>query len=417
MVNPKGKRMQRVKQGKKLYTTEKSRMATLRRMWLKHDRAARGRLCEHEDNMLRLKMKREAKRDSGVAYRMAVEAEATILEESAQQYHPRKGAWQHAAPATQGFDEDKLAAAVRFAEINEIDWSTDLHEQLTKSNAFEGPPQNKVLGPLLPRGPSTGVVVKGGKIVAQWGDPERVDVTFSCSKSYIATCYGLAYDEGLIRDMDEPVSVSLPEVVEFNNSPRHKTITWRNLLELTSEWEGELWGKTEVIDRNRVVGIETRANQHLPQQPAREKGEHRSLRAPGTWYEYNDVRVNLAAYALLELTRNTLPSMLAEDVMNPIGASDTWRWHGYHSSWCEIDGEKVQSVSGGAHWGGGMHISSLDHARFGLLMARGGVWEGQRLLSDEWVEMAASSSKCNPDYGGCSRSAAAVCMALFDSVC
>ena len=38
----------------------------------------------------------------------------------------------------------------------------------------------------------------------------------------------------------------------------------------------------------------------------------------------------------------------------------------------DVDGRRVQSVSGGAHWGGGMLISARDQARLGLLMARRG---------------------------------------------
>jgi hypothetical protein len=51
--------------------------------------------------------------------------------------------------------------------------------------------------------------------------------------------------------------------------------------------------------------------------------------------------------------------------MDPIGASTTWRWHGYENSWIELDGRRVQSVSGGGHFGGGMFISAWDLARFG----------------------------------------------------
>ena len=61
--------------------------------------------------------------------------------------------------------------------------------------------------------------------------------------------------------------------------------------------------------------------------------------------------------------------------MEPIGASSTWRWYGYENSWVDIDGQKVQSVSGGGHWGGGMFINSYDMARFGYLFLRNGKWK------------------------------------------
>ena len=44
--------------------------------------------------------------------------------------------------------------------------------------------------------------------------------------------------------------------------------------------------------------------------------------------------------------------------MDEIGASNTWRWYGYENSYVVIDGQIVQSVSGGGHWGGGMFINA-----------------------------------------------------------
>ena len=85
--------------------------------------------------------------------------------------------------------------------------------------------------------------------------------------------------------------------------------------------------------------------------------------------------------------------------MDPIGASNTWRWHGYENSWVELDGVRMQSVAGGAHWGGGMWISSRDQARFGLLTLRNGAWKGRQLLASEWVKQARTPTSVQPTYG------------------
>ena len=85
--------------------------------------------------------------------------------------------------------------------------------------------------------------------------------------------------------------------------------------------------------------------------------------------------------------------------MDPIGASNSWRWHGYRNSWVTIDGQMINSVSGGGHWGGGMHISALDQARFGYLTLHKGRWGDQQVLSDEWLTMAESPGEANPRYG------------------
>jgi CubicO group peptidase (beta-lactamase class C family) len=85
--------------------------------------------------------------------------------------------------------------------------------------------------------------------------------------------------------------------------------------------------------------------------------------------------------------------------MDPIGASPTWRWFGYDNSFVLVDGLNIQSVSGGGHNGGGLFINTLDQARFGLLFARNGNWDGSRLISEEWIEMAVAPSPAQPSYG------------------
>ena len=99
------------------------------------------------------------------------------------------------------------------------------------------------------------------------------------------------------------------------------------------------------------------------------------------------MRVNVLAYALMQVFRRPLPEVLRERIMDPIGASDRWEWHGYgpHST-AEIDGRAMESVSGGAHWGGGMFIPTTDHARVGLLMANRGRWGDWQLLPETWVD-------------------------------
>ena len=129
------------------------------------------------------------------------------------------------------------------------------------------------------------------------------------------------------------------------------------------------------------------------------KGTARPLQAPGSYWEYNDVRVNRLALALLRLWRRPLPEVFREFVMAPIGASPDWEWHGYHNSYVEIDGVPMQSVSGGSHWGGGVFIHAQDQARIGLLVLRGGLWAGRRILSEEWIARLREPCPLYPQYG------------------
>jgi CubicO group peptidase (beta-lactamase class C family) len=295
--------------------------------------------------------------------------------------------WRRLDPAEAGVDPVRLREAASLAETRETPWGRDIGAVLA-AGFFEKPPHNEVLGPTRPRGAPNGLVLRHGAIVAEWGDTTRADMTFSVAKSYLSLLAGLAFDRGLIPDLDEPVArrVSDPAFA----GPRHERITWRHLLQQTSEWEGTLFGKAELIDRNRDLAVEGQGSL---------KGTWREMHEPGTYWEYNDVRVNVLAYALLHVWRRPLPEVFRELVMEAIGASAGWEWHGYRTSDVTIDGRRVNSVSGGGHWGGGVFISARDQARIGLLMLRRGEWGGRRILSESWVRLSTEPCALKPGYG------------------
>jgi CubicO group peptidase (beta-lactamase class C family) len=213
-------------------------------------------------------------------------------------------------------------------------------------------------------------------------------MSFSIAKSYLAVLAGIAVEDGLIKDVNAPVraSVDSPLFAGRHNS----RITWRHLLQQSSEWSGELFGKSDQVDHFRQIG---------PGADNSKKGQPRELQQPGSIYEYNDVRVNLLSYCLMLLFGRPLADVLRERVMDPIGASAEWEWLGYSNSWVEIGGTRLQSVPGGSHWGGGLFMGARDHARFGLLMARRGVWGGRRVLSEEWIEAMLAPSPTLASYG------------------
>jgi CubicO group peptidase (beta-lactamase class C family) len=233
------------------------------------------------------------------------------------------------------------------------------------------------------------MILKGGRIVAEWGPTHLPDMTFSVTKSYLAICAGIAVDDGLIPSVDDPVRNLVQN--GYFDSEQNRDITWKHLLQQTSEWEGELWSKADRIDRNRRLDVP-------PNTPSL-KGTHRNLQPPGQFWEYNDIRVNALSFALLHVFRKPLPEVLRVRIMEPIGASNDWQWHGYRNSYVELDGTRMQSVSGGAHWGGGLFIPTRDHARIGLLMQDGGRWSNQQLLSEDWIRQCLTPCDLNPSYG------------------
>jgi CubicO group peptidase (beta-lactamase class C family) len=186
------------------------------------------------------------------------------------------------------------------------------------------------------------MIIRNGYVVAQWGDIERVDMTFSVTKSFLSTIAGLAIDQKLITTAADTVATYVWDGT-FEGAHNSK-ITWQHLLTQSSDWSGSLFDMPDWADR-----------------PPREGGiddwKNRKLNEPGSVFEYNDVRVNVLAYALLQVCRRPLPAVLKESIMDPIGASTTWRWYGYEHSWVTVDGMTIQSVSGGGHSGGGLLLN------------------------------------------------------------
>ncbi|MEM1047430.1 MAG: serine hydrolase [Pseudomonadota bacterium] len=303
-------------------------------------------------------------------------------------FPPGDGTWETIVPEKAGLDPAAIKAAKTFALDHESTMDRDIGRALATGHFSEPMPDGEIIGPTRPRGDPSGLILKRGRIVAEWGPTDAPDMTFSVTKSYLSICAGLAVDDGLIPDIDAPCRLLVDDLFDH---PQNRTITWRHLLHQTSEWEGTLWGKADRIDRNRKLDVP-------PNTPSL-KGTHRDLQAPGAFWEYNDIRVNVLSTALMRVFRRSLPDVLRERIMQPIGASDTWTWNGYRNSTLVVDGESLQAVSGGAHWGGGLFISARDHARVGLMMLNEGTWNGQQLIGRDWIRASTTPCPLNPDYG------------------
>ncbi len=317
-------------------------------------------------------------------------------------YFPLPNIWEVRDPAAFGLSKEGIAEAIAIAKAGES--KNPRNMEISHYQSFGKEPFGEAIGPFAERGEPTGLIIYKGYIVAGWGEPLRCDMTHSVTKSFLSAVAGVTVDQGLIHNVNDTVKnyvppielytpqtvfrsadlIGEPQLLQPFNSPHNSTITWDNLLRQTSDWEGTLWGKPEWADR-----------------PDKDAGKWigRDRIKAGTVFEYNDVRVNALALALTSVWRKPLPQVLKQYIMDPIGASNTWRWAGYRNAWIVLDGQPVQSVSGGGHWGGGMFINAYDMARFGLLTLHRGNWNGKQLLSEQWVKQALTPTPAQTDYG------------------
>jgi len=343
-----------------------------------------------------------------------------------------------AAPADVGVDAAALAAAVALAAEAEPAHPRAMDGWLGATLA--GEPWPRVMGPIADRGAPSGVVLVGGREVARWGAPERRDMAFSIAKSALATVAGVAFDDGLLPDLDEPAVLRVPidalggdvptgalDPVDWSAAPAPvrvpeggvpapapaspaafwaaagagpadadprpvadlelaRTITWRQLLTQTSDWRGTLYGVPWWAD------------------PQGRQAPDEAPFGPGARFSYNDVRTNLCSLALTHLLGASNAETLGARVLGPIGVPDGWSWRGLHPMRTVVrapDGasREVAVTTGGSHWGGGLWLTTLDLARYGLLHLRGGAWGDRRLLSAAWCRALLRPTAVREPYG------------------
>jgi CubicO group peptidase (beta-lactamase class C family) len=301
----------------------------------------------------------------------------TLPAQNRAKYFPPAGKWERKSPAEVGMDPVKLKEAVDFALTRASAWDFEKDQQRT----FGTP-----LGPVpKTRAATNGIIVRHGYIVAEFGDVKANDPVYSVAKSFLSTVAGIAVDRGLIKNVNDPVANYVKD--GGYASPHNSKITWKMHLQQASEWQGELWGKNA-----NFIGAEAFGRGEM---------RPRDTHEPGTYYEYNDVRINRFALSLARVFKRSVPDVLKTEIMDKIGASREWRWIPYDNSTVEIDGKPIGSVSGGTRWGGGIWINSEDLARFGLLALNRGKWGNQQIVSDKWWTEALTPSTVtnSPDYG------------------
>ena len=284
----------------------------------------------------------------------------------------------------------KLDPSIRFAIAHETPWTREITRQWGVHHD-DPPPWNKLLGPVHARGPVSGTIILDGSTVISWGEPDRSDLTFSIAKTCLALLAGIAHDRGLLKDVDEPVRVRLPEI--GFDAGHNAQVTWAHLLQQTSEWEGTVFGVPDQADHYRTLSVQ--GNVAAPGR----KGDARALRVPGTFWEYNDVRINQLSLALMHLFAQPLPDVFRDTIARPVGASDNWRWVGYDNAWVDLNGKNVQSVPGGTHWGGGLSISAHDQARIGQMMLDQGRVGDRQVISSQWISSMCTPCAIAPFYG------------------
>ena len=301
-----------------------------------------------------------------------------------------------------------LKSAVLFSQAHEINWTRDPSNEPSNYGVHltDPKPWNTLRGPVHSRGGVTGVVYCGGRLLETWGEPGRADQTFSVAKSYLALLTGKAIELGLIDNIDQKVCESIAlrgcKSQTGFEGPHNSQITWRHLLNQTSEWSGTSFGIPDQVEHFRHIVLD-------PKPVQGRKGDLRTLQTPGSYWEYNDVRINQLSLALLHIFQKPIPEVFRLYFLDPLEGAQDFEWEGYDNSWVQVvdptneETKLLQSVPGGTHWGGGVRISALDQAKIAQMMLNAGVINTDtgplRLINNEWISSMKTPCPLAPFYG------------------
>ncbi|MBR2750617.1 MAG: DUF4298 domain-containing protein [Lachnospiraceae bacterium] len=209
-------------------------------------------------------------------------------------------------------------------------------------------------------------VYENGELTHSFGDTSGIHEIYSATKTVLSVAVGILYDEGRI-DLDRSILEYLPSEKHLSLSKEQKArwekISLRRLLtmsvsDLPFRAEGENW-----LDFSLACEIED------PEE---------------TGFNYSNISSYLIGVALTEVLGSDLGAFIEERIFAPLEITSF---------------EYGRSPEGYFYGASMMRLSVHDLSKFGLLLYNGGVYNGVRILSEEYVDMATSVQQMNREGG------------------
>jgi len=201
----------------------------------------------------------------------------------------------------------------------------------------------------------------------EWGrtKPHRI---MSVTKSITSVCIGIAVDKGFIKSVNQPIFDYLPEHGHLK-TPENSKIQIEHLLSMTSGLEGNEWLLPYNHPQNAVILI------YNSKDPINQILSKPALYPAGGNFQYCGSSNFLLAEILKNATGKNLEEFAAKNLFGPLGI------HSYE--WLQLN----KGVVDGA---GGLIMTPRDMLKIGVTFLNNGIWNGQRILSEQWVEKSAT---------------------------
>ena len=188
-------------------------------------------------------------------------------------------------------------------------------------------------------------------------------ISWSVAKSFISALVGIAYEEGLIDSLDDPVTKYLDDFKETG----YDGVTIKDILQMSS---GVLFNEdyadydSDINRFGRAVATGT-SMRDFSKTLTRE-------REPGTYMHYVSINTQVLGFLLQEVTNKSISQYLYNKIWNPLGMED--------SAYFILDDVKDEFALGG------LNATLRDYAKFGLLYLQNGRWDDNQIISKQWIE-------------------------------
>lgn len=227
------------------------------------------------------------------------------------------------------------------------------------------------------------LVMKDGEIVFEdyyrGTTEDDLRISWSVAKNYLSVLVGVLHENGDIPDLDAPVTSYAPALV----GGVYEGVTIRNVLQMSSGVtfdEDYLSYDSDINRMGRIIALGGSMDGFAA-------GLTERFQPPGISYQYNSIDTHVVAMVLRAATERTLAELMEEHVISKLGL--------------EQDGYYITDGHGVAFALGGLNFTTRDFARFGSMMLANGTWNGQQIISPEWIEeSSAASAITSPDEDG-----------------
>jgi CubicO group peptidase (beta-lactamase class C family) len=215
------------------------------------------------------------------------------------------------------------------------------------------------------------IVVRHGYIVLEEyrnGYDQHEKHHIQCvTKGFTSVLIGIALDKGFIENVDQKMVDFFPDHTIANMDARKQRITLEHLLTMSDglDWHELDYPYTDERNTLGQMWVSKDAVEYVLNRPM--------ARDPGTEFYTNSGASIVLGGIVEQVTGQSVLSFARKYLFDPIGIKDVY--------WDMTTGNHY-------HTDGGLYITPRDMARFGYLMLNQGAWDGQEIVSSEWVNQS-----------------------------